>query len=1068
MTIYYVDGVSGNDANSGVDTTTPWKTATKITNSAFGAGDQILFKRGSTFLAQQLQVWDSGLSSARIVIGAYGTGANPIFDGNNTIVPVVIGGNFITLQDVTVKKAGDVSNERLGVGVFGTDVLIQRVNVSLCALGIQVFDGADRCRITASNISDNNVGLVGPGSNDDYGGQGITIKAADGCEIDHNTLDRNLTTQVVDYTEDGSAIEVFGATNLVVHHNTADGNQTFSELGLASTSGCIYHDNLITGSHDYQLGFNIKGSDEPDYGPLSGTTYIYNNTIHLTGAQTVTLAAHPGSPVSFHNNICRDTGTLTDTRSSTFGQKIDEGNNVWYGGTYTDVWSTANAGHGIASTSTIADPQFVSTTDRHLQATSPAIDRGSSNYGNTSDLDGNTRPSTAVDAGAYEYQGTTGGGGSPTSVAPGGISETGTVGAPTVGTGGGGTPVSSGYGAGNYSAGVYGPTVATATPTTLTNTGTVGAPTLTFTFAVTPTSISDSGTVGQPAVTPTWVAPDPILDPSTVGNPNTATGYTVIADTIDDTGTVGTPATTFTAAAITPTGVTNTGTVGSPAVNFSPAATNYSAGSYGAGSYGGLTNAVIPDTIGDPETVGDPSASGGGSSPGDPGTGYGSGPYGAGSYQGSIATPGGAATWEQPTFTDPLHLLGIGPWNPTQAWRGAPNYGIGAGRAPARPHLQLPGVQSKSFTLRLNDSSEASASLQFPGNAAVIVEEMATDLWWRRRDPRTGTLEIIGRFNTANNDLGRGTDGAVSSSLQFVDYRTLLGNRLVLKYLNAVVAESMWAKATPVTQIMRFAVPTNMGIDLTAIDDDTLLGNTTAPFSLPPSNSIADTFTALLAISEKAWEWWVDTPDDVTAAPKLMFAVGQRGANKGVTLVDLGAGPTPIASWTMRASSDAYANTIYFQGGQGGVVSTMPSQVALYGERDTQDSSSSVLATKDANGQPAALIYAARKRLETLADRRPTFTIVLRNGFWRGRSHIDIGDTVAVRIKLGGELMAYSYRVTELQVDIDSVGVETVTLTLGKPLASRDPRSRNAPLTKVIRKLRDYVDPTTTVATFDN
>jgi hypothetical protein len=1146
VTTYYVDSVSGNDSSSGVTTGTPWKTLTKVNATNFAAGDQVLFKKGSTFANADLVIDNSGTSAARLVFGAYGTGANPVFDGNNATTPIACGGSWVTIQDITCKNGGGDA-EKVGLGVFAADVLIQRVYVTGCALGIQVYLGGDRCRITGCNISDNALGLVGPGSNDDYGGQGITVLAADSVEIDHCTLDRNLTTQIVDYTEDGAAIEVFGATNLKVHDNTADGNQTFSEIGNTSTGNCYYWNNLVTGSHNFQIGWNLKGTDEPEYGPIAGTLYLYNNTVDLTGSQTVGLALHPGNTVSVHNNIFRDTGTISGTRPSTYGQKVDEGHNVYFGGTYTDLWSTANSGNGIASTSTVANPLFVSSADRHLQSGSPAINRGSSNYSNTTDLDGNTRPASAVDAGVYEYQAAPTGG----TVNPNSIVDTGTIGTPTVtgGSSGGGGSVSSGYGSGNYGAGVYGPAALTATPTSISNTGTLAAPDVAAVQSVAPAGLVSTPVLTAPAVTVTATSavasPTSIVDTATLTAPGVNTGNLAATapDSIVNTATLGTPA-LGAAWTVSPTSVVDPGTPGISGVTTVALAVNYGAGTYGANSYSGGTNPGAVDSIRDLETLGQPSTivpgapagsgyGGGfynaGTYTGDPaapdpatlenygggnygngiyvGTdaripasirdgesfgppvlggsaappsagGYGADFYGYGNYAGTVAIPGGAATWRVPVYGDPLHILGIGPWNATKTWKGAPNYGIGSGRAPARPHLQLPQVQSKSFTLRLNEGCEASASLQFDRSNAIIVQEMSTDLWWRRRDPRTNALDMIGRFNTSHNDLSRAEDGSVSSSLQFVDYRTLLGNRMVLKYLSTtkdasgaiVDQQSQWAKGTPVTQIMRFAVPVDMGIDITALNDDDLLGNTTELFHLPPSASITDTFHALLAISPKPWEWWIETPLDLNKAPKLTFALGQRGANKGVTLVDLGTGPTPIANWTMRATSDSYANAIYFQGGDGagvsdsgfGVITTIPAQIAEYGERDVQDSNSSITGDKN------ALIKAARTKLVALSDRRPTFTIVLANGFWKGRQHIDVGDTVGIRIKLGGENLTYNnYRVSEIKVDIDATGAETVTLTLGNPLPSGNPRSAYNPLTKVIRKLKNYATPKN-APTFDS
>lgn len=615
-------------------------------------------------------------------------------------------------------------------------------------------------------------------------------------------------------------------------------------------------------------------------------------------------------------------------------------------------------------------------------------------------------------------------------------------------------------------------------PNTLTGTGTVGLPDLGQILPYIPDTVTDAGTVhGADLGQPDDTRPATIIDTGTVGGA-AAHSFTVAPTSVATTATVGQPTLSNTPSAaygdnaygwytyggnpndahpisVVDADYVHADGLGGAHGGGAPTTTGYGSGTYGAGVYSGTpaSTTVTPATIVDQETfLGAPLTL----------IGYGSGVYGDGVYSGVVIeqpTTGALPTFTTPTYADPMHLLGIGPWNSTKVWRGAKNYGIGRGRAPARPHLQLPGVQSKSFTLRLNEGCEATASLQFASRDAVIIEEMATDLWWRRKDPRTNHLDMIGRFNTSHNDLTRAADGTLQSNLQFVDYRTILGNRMVLKYKDPDNAESQWDKGTPITEIMRFAVPTDTPVDLSALADDDLLGETTLGFTLPPYNTIADTFATLLAYSSTAWEWWVETPNDVHQPPRLAFARGQRGADRGVTLFDHGHGVTPIDNWQMRATSDTYANTLLFTGTDGGVIRNVPAQIAEYGQRDAQDSDNSVTGEKNATGLPAALIAAADKKLRTLSDRRPTFTVVLRQGFWRGRNHIDVGDRIRLLIKLGGETLDYKYRVTEINVDIDGVGAETVTLTLGNPLASPNPRSQYSPIFKLVRTLKNYEAP---------
>ena len=84
-TTYYFSA-SGNDANNGTSTSTPWKTLSKF-NSVFASkspGDNFLFNRGDVFYGS-ITISRSGSSGSPITIGAYGTGANPVITGFTTV-----------------------------------------------------------------------------------------------------------------------------------------------------------------------------------------------------------------------------------------------------------------------------------------------------------------------------------------------------------------------------------------------------------------------------------------------------------------------------------------------------------------------------------------------------------------------------------------------------------------------------------------------------------------------------------------------------------------------------------------------------------------------------------------------------------------------------------------------------------------------------------------------------------------------------------------------------------------------------------------------------------------------
>lgn len=79
--VYYISS-NGNDSNSGLSTSAPWQTISKVNamSNSFAAGDQILFRKGDSFFGE-LKITKGGVSGSNIVFGSYGTGEPAEFTG---------------------------------------------------------------------------------------------------------------------------------------------------------------------------------------------------------------------------------------------------------------------------------------------------------------------------------------------------------------------------------------------------------------------------------------------------------------------------------------------------------------------------------------------------------------------------------------------------------------------------------------------------------------------------------------------------------------------------------------------------------------------------------------------------------------------------------------------------------------------------------------------------------------------------------------------------------------------------------------------------------------------------
>lgn len=93
MATYYFSS-TGSDSNSGTTALSPWQTSSKFNAifSSLNGGDQVLFKRGDIFPGPFV-ISKSGINDNHIRIGAYDTGANPIWTGLVTPTWTNLGAN---------------------------------------------------------------------------------------------------------------------------------------------------------------------------------------------------------------------------------------------------------------------------------------------------------------------------------------------------------------------------------------------------------------------------------------------------------------------------------------------------------------------------------------------------------------------------------------------------------------------------------------------------------------------------------------------------------------------------------------------------------------------------------------------------------------------------------------------------------------------------------------------------------------------------------------------------------------------------------------------------------------
>nr|MBA3540656.1 alkaline phosphatase D family protein [Deltaproteobacteria bacterium] len=399
-TIYYVSP-NGNDTNDGRSIATPWKTVARVNTQTLVPADVVYFERGGVWSGTILDITESGTDALGwIIIGAYGTGERPQLLGGTSdtargtqyIQPIEIHGSQVLVENVWARRSWYA-----GIDVFGDNVEVRFCKVSNCPVGIEQDPGAFVTNIHDNDIVDNNIPIIGPGVDDDAGSMGVLLHG-DRANVHHNYIARSvgLTT---DYGYDGTAVEIYGATNFDVHHNYSTENKAFTEIGnLASIGGRFHHNVIYEPTQTGFAAFNIQGDvwgapydhtfeHNTVYAPAGSSNQglVNSDVTKWTASTALALNKRIVPPVTSGNNqvygvtVAGTTGTSAPswptTGSATFtsgtvtlvrlgqhvtsrnnvfrvswktgytGQPINENNNLYYGHSFQQITSI-NAGSG--------------------------------------------------------------------------------------------------------------------------------------------------------------------------------------------------------------------------------------------------------------------------------------------------------------------------------------------------------------------------------------------------------------------------------------------------------------------------------------------------------------------------------------------------------------------------------------------------------------------------------------------------------------------------------------------------------------------------------------------------
>lgn len=413
---------TGNDTNQGTQSL-PWKTLSHAANMLM-AGDTVYI--GSGTYSERLIPANSGTNGQYISFTSQ-AGASVIIDGTALPLPDydsglvhIEGRSYIRVSGLNIRNAGPFQNNS---GIFidtSSNIIIEKNNIyNTVSSGIGVWnssniildgnevqlacnDGEQECiTIAGTNgfeVKNNHIHHNGPGTN---GGEGIDAK-------DGSLNGKIYNNLVHDLTRLGIYIEAWDkhTYNIEVYKNKIYNCQN-DGVTLASEQGGLLENISVTNNVIYNNynGISITPNGDVASPPMRNLSVV-NNTLHNNGRQSPSNQWGGGIVVDnpnintlvIRNNIFDQNYSfqiLIDFPVSTLS--VDH--NLIYG--FRDY---PNEIIGVLPVN--GDPLFInkSSGDFHLQASSPAIDRGHSLMAPSDDYDLVTRPQgIGYDIGAFEY-----------------------------------------------------------------------------------------------------------------------------------------------------------------------------------------------------------------------------------------------------------------------------------------------------------------------------------------------------------------------------------------------------------------------------------------------------------------------------------------------------------------------------------------------------------------------------------------------------------------------------------------------------------------------------------------
>lgn len=340
-TTYYVS-LTGNDANSGTSTASPWKTINKVNSVVFHAGDQILFQGGQTFTGNiYFPPTDVGTATNPITVASYGSGKATINGGNGSIMYAYDTAGF-SIHDITLTGSGSTTNTGSAINFYNdlsNNILLDYIsikNITVSGFHIGISIGGGNGSSGYSNLTIQNSTITNCA-------QSGIVTFASNMNVNQNVYVGSMTisniTGVTNQTTNNGNGIVLGSVNKatieksIVHDSgqlctasqCAAGIWTYNSTNVTIQNNEVY--NMHTGSQSDGDGLDIDIN--------TSNSFLQYNYSHNNDGPGILLASNFSGTNGYTNNTVRYNISENDARKNTAAGAIE----AWGSVTNTQVYN---------------------------------------------------------------------------------------------------------------------------------------------------------------------------------------------------------------------------------------------------------------------------------------------------------------------------------------------------------------------------------------------------------------------------------------------------------------------------------------------------------------------------------------------------------------------------------------------------------------------------------------------------------------------------------------------------------------------------------------------------------